>query len=67
LLATAGGFLAMALKSSVPVWLAGSAAALVLLHKWHHRALVVLTREEVSRSRIAEGGALAVVIASLFS
>jgi hypothetical protein len=67
LLLTAGGFLSLAMKTSVPVWLGIAAAALLLLHKWHTRPLVRLTEEQVARYRLAEGGSIAVVLAILFN
>ena len=67
LLLTAGGFLALALESSLPLLLSCVVSALIMLRKWHNQPLTLLTPSQVRASRIAEGGSLAILLAVLFN
>jgi len=67
LLLTTGGFLALSLQSSVPLWLALVAALFIVFRRWHTQPLATLTSDQVNASRIAEGGLLVIVLTSLFN
>jgi hypothetical protein len=67
LLLTAGGFLALSFKSVIPLFTAVLIAVFIVVRRWHTQALGTLTPEQVNASRIAEGGVLAVILATVFS
>jgi hypothetical protein len=67
LLLTAGGFLALALRSSLPVWLCGAASIVILVRKWHKQPIALITPGQIRASRIAEGGWLALLVATIYN
>ncbi|MCA0244726.1 MAG: hypothetical protein LCI02_28295 [Proteobacteria bacterium] len=66
LLLTAGGFLALSVQSSLPLWLALAAAVFVVFCRWHTQPLAPLTSKQVTASRIAEAGLWTLLLASMF-
>jgi len=64
---TAGGFLALSLGSALPFWLSAALAPILVVLKWHTQPLVTLTKDQVTLSRVAEGGALAILFALIFN
>jgi len=66
LLLTAGGFLALSVKASLPLWLALAAAVFVVFGRWHTQPLAPLTSKQITASRIAEASMLTLLLASMF-
>jgi hypothetical protein len=67
LLATAGGFSALAFDRAWIFWVASLAALCILIWSWCIRPIVLLSSEQVARARIIDGGLFAFLLASLWS